>query len=157
MTDAFRLTSLAHGGGCGCKIAPGVLTDILKATPFRLPPAALMVGADNNEDAAVYRLNDYQAIVATTDFFTPIVDDPYDFDEIVAKAFVKVLKEGTDQNWHDWRINELFEQIDDEWAATMISAGANQPTGSSELTMGNLCADQYAFAYKYHIESNSCS
>ena len=84
MTDAFRLTSLAHGGGCGCKIAPGVLTDILKATPFRLPPAALMVGADNNEDAAVYRLNDHQAIVATTDFFTPIVDDPYDFGRIAA-------------------------------------------------------------------------
>ena len=65
----FRLTSLAHGGGCGCKIAPGVLTEILKASPLRTLPAALLSGSENNEDAAVYRLNDHQAIVATTDFF----------------------------------------------------------------------------------------
>ena len=80
----FRLTSLAHGGGCGCKIAPGVLTEILKSAPLRALPAALLAGSDNNEDAAVYKLNDTQAIVATTDFFTPIVDDPYDFGRIAA-------------------------------------------------------------------------
>jgi selenide,water dikinase len=79
-----RLTSLAHGGGCGCKIAPGVLTDILKALPLRVLPKDLLAGTGNNEDAAVYRLNDSQAIVATTDFFTPIVDDPYDFGRIAA-------------------------------------------------------------------------
>ncbi len=79
----IRLTSLAHGGGCGCKIAPGVLTEILKTAPITLP-AALIVGSENNEDAAVYRINDHQAIVATTDFFTPIVDDPYDFGRIAA-------------------------------------------------------------------------
>ena len=84
MSAAIRLTSLAHGGGCGCKIAPGVLTEILKASPVRLPPKALLVGSDNNEDAAVYKLNDTQAIVATTDFFTPIVDDPFDFGRIAA-------------------------------------------------------------------------
>ena len=84
MSAAIRLTSLAHGGGCGCKIAPGILTEILKASPVRLPPKALLVGSDNNEDAAVYKLNDTQAIVATTDFFTPIVDDPYDFGRIAA-------------------------------------------------------------------------
>ena len=80
----LRLTSLAHGGGCGCKIAPGVLTEILKATPLRLPPRELMVGSENNEDAAVYRLNDTQALIATTDFFMPIVDDPYEFGRIAA-------------------------------------------------------------------------
>ena len=80
----FRLTSLAHGGGCGCKIAPGVLTEILKATPFRMSPKNLIVGSENNEDAAVYRLNDTQAIIATTDFFMPIVDDPYEFGRIAA-------------------------------------------------------------------------
>ncbi len=80
----FRLTSLAHGGGCGCKIAPGVLTEILKASPLRTLPAALLSGSENNEDAAVYRLNDHQAIVATTDFFMPIVDDPFDFGRIAA-------------------------------------------------------------------------
>ena len=76
MNPPFRLTSLAHGGGCGCKIAPGVLTEILKSSPMRALPPALLAGVDNNEDAAVYKLNDSQAIVATTDFFTPIVDDP---------------------------------------------------------------------------------
>jgi selenide,water dikinase len=79
-----RLTSLSHGGGCGCKIAPGVLSDILKASPIRNIPAALLAGSDNNEDAAVYQINEYQAIVATTDFFMPIVDDPFEFGRIAA-------------------------------------------------------------------------
>ncbi|MDP3620510.1 MAG: selenide, water dikinase SelD [Polynucleobacter sp.] len=79
-----RLTSLSHGGGCGCKIAPGVLSDILKASPLRTIPAALLAGSDNNEDAAVYQINENQAIVATTDFFMPIVDDPFEFGRIAA-------------------------------------------------------------------------
>jgi selenide,water dikinase len=76
-----RLTELAHGGGCGCKIAPGVLAQLLK----RSAPACfadLLVGNETSDDAAVYRLNDEQAIVATTDFFMPIVDDPFDFGRI---------------------------------------------------------------------------
>ena len=80
----FRLTSLAHGGGCGCKIAPGVLSEILQSVARGKVPPELLRGSDNNEDAAVYRLNDSQALVATTDFFTPIVDDPYDFGRIAA-------------------------------------------------------------------------
>jgi selenide,water dikinase len=80
----IRLTSLAHGGGCGCKIAPGVLSEILHAIPRGVVPEALLRGTENNEDAAVYKLNDSQALVATTDFFTPIVDDPYDFGRIAA-------------------------------------------------------------------------
>ena len=84
ITTPVRLTSLAHGGGCGCKIAPGVLSEILKATPLRLPPKELIVGRENSEDAAVYRLNDTQALIATTDFFMPIVDDPYEFGRIAA-------------------------------------------------------------------------
>lgn len=79
-----RLTSLSHGGGCGCKIAPGILSDILKASPIRNLPKALLAGSDNNEDAAVYQINENQAIVATTDFFMPIVDDPYEFGRIAA-------------------------------------------------------------------------
>ncbi|KWO59735.1 selenide, water dikinase [Burkholderia ubonensis] len=79
-----RLTSLSHGGGCGCKIAPGVLSELLKrATPPALFPD-LLVGTETSDDAAVYRLNDEQAIVATTDFFMPIVDDPFDFGRIAA-------------------------------------------------------------------------
>ena len=79
-----RLTSLSHGGGCGCKIAPGVLSEILKGTA-RLPlPPELLVGIETSDDAAVYQLNDEQALIATTDFFMPIVDDPYDFGRIAA-------------------------------------------------------------------------
>ena len=80
----IRLTQFSHGGGCGCKIAPGVLTELLAATPIRSLPKDLLVGTESSDDAAVYRLNDAQALIATTDFFTPIVDDPYDFGRIAA-------------------------------------------------------------------------
>ena len=79
-----RLTSLSHGGGCGCKIAPGVLEQILAKSAPSLIPKALLVGIETSDDAAVYQLNDTQAIVATTDFFMPIVDDPFDFGAIAA-------------------------------------------------------------------------
>ena len=79
-----RLTSLAHGGGCGCKIAPGVLRDILGGMSGLPLPAQLLVGIDTADDAAVYQLNDSQALIATTDFFMPIVDDPFDFGRIAA-------------------------------------------------------------------------
>jgi selenide,water dikinase len=81
---ALRLTSFSHGGGCGCKIAPGVLSEILKNSGGGLIPKELMVGIETADDAAVYRLNDTQALIATTDFFMPIVDDPYDFGRIAA-------------------------------------------------------------------------
>ena len=79
-----RLTSLSHGGGCGCKIAPGVLSDILKNVSAMPLPKELLVGIETSDDAAVYRLNDEQALIATTDFFMPIVDDPFDFGRIAA-------------------------------------------------------------------------
>ena len=79
-----RLTSLSHGGGCGCKIAPGVLSEILKSTSAMPIPPELLVGIETADDAAVYRLNDEQALIATTDFFMPIVDDPFDFGRIAA-------------------------------------------------------------------------
>src|SRR5438445_13124424 len=82
--EKIRLTEFSHGGGCGCKIAPAVLTEILASTPIRGVPKELLVGTATADDAAVYRLNDSQALVATTDFFTPIVDDPYDFGRIAA-------------------------------------------------------------------------
>src|SRR5512135_3222583 len=82
--ERIRLTAFTHGGGCGCKIAPAVLSEILDQAPLRGLPAELLVGIENSDDAAVYRLNDGQALVATTDFFTPIVDDPYDFGRIAA-------------------------------------------------------------------------
>jgi selenide,water dikinase len=82
--SAVRLTSLAHGGGCGCKIAPGVLQQILAETPAAAPFANLLVGTETSDDAAVWRLNDEQALVATTDFFMPVVDDPFEFGRIAA-------------------------------------------------------------------------
>ncbi len=79
-----RLTSLSHGGGCGCKIAPGVLSNILKGTSAMPIPKELLVGIETADDAAVYQLNNEQALIATTDFFMPIVDDPFDFGRIAA-------------------------------------------------------------------------
>ncbi|MBQ1762373.1 MAG: selenide, water dikinase SelD [Aquincola sp.] len=88
MTDhapaPLRLTSFSHGGGCGCKIAPGVLTEILRQRAGGIVPPQLLVGIETSDDAAVYQLNDEQALIATTDFFMPIVDDPFDFGRIAA-------------------------------------------------------------------------
>jgi selenide,water dikinase len=80
----IKLTSFSHGGGCGCKIAPGVLAEILKNSSGFPLPEKLLVGIETADDAAVYKLNDEQALIATTDFFMPIVDDPYDFGRIAA-------------------------------------------------------------------------
>ena len=88
-SPGVRLTAFSHGGGCGCKIAPGVLSEILRnpraagGLPFAMPPQ-LLVGLETADDAAVYQLNDEQALIATTDFFMPIVDDPFDFGRIAA-------------------------------------------------------------------------
>ncbi len=79
-----RLTSFSHGGGCGCKIAPGILEKILAGTNKMPIPKELLVGIETADDAAVYQINETQAIVATTDFFMPIVDDPHDFGAIAA-------------------------------------------------------------------------
>ena len=83
-TSAPRLTSLSHGGGCGCKIAPGVLSELLQRSASTAAFSQLLVGADTADDAAVYQLNDDQAVIVTTDFFMPIVDDPFDFGRIAA-------------------------------------------------------------------------
>jgi len=82
--ETIRLTQLSHGGGCGCKIAPAVLDKLIGKLPRRHTEPALLVGMETHDDAAVYRLNGRQAVVATTDFFMPIVDDPFDFGRIAA-------------------------------------------------------------------------
>ncbi len=83
-STAPKLTQLSHGGGCGCKIAPAVLEKILAGLPSGIVPPQLLVGNETADDAAVYQINTQQAIVATTDFFMPIVDDPHDFGRIAA-------------------------------------------------------------------------
>jgi selenide, water dikinase len=84
MAQQVRLTDLAHGGGCGCKLSPAVLREILAGVPQAGLFPNLMVGTETSDDAAVWRLNDQQALVATTDFFMPVVDDPFDFGRIAA-------------------------------------------------------------------------
>lgn len=80
----LRLTDLAHGGGCGCKLAPSVLQELLSRQPSAGPFAQLLVGTETGDDAAVWQIDDNQCIVATTDFFMPMVDDPRDFGRIAA-------------------------------------------------------------------------
>jgi selenide,water dikinase len=79
-----RLTSLAHGGGCGCKLAPSVLQQLLADHPAVNPYRQLLVGIETGDDAAVWELDDGTCVIATTDFFMPVVDDPYDFGRIAA-------------------------------------------------------------------------
>ncbi len=90
-TPPLRLTAFSHGGGCGCKIAPGVLRQILAQSAPAAVPAALLVGIEDADDAAVWQLDSHQAIVATTDFFMPIVDDPHDFGAIAATNAISDL------------------------------------------------------------------
>jgi selenide,water dikinase len=80
----LRLTALAHGGGCGCKLSPAVLRELLAEQPAAAPFANLLVGTETGDDAAVWRLDDETCVVATTDFFMPMVDDPFDFGRIAA-------------------------------------------------------------------------
>jgi len=82
--DKIKLTQFSHGSGCGCKIAPNVLTEILKTDTFYQPDPRLLVGNDTKDDAAVYDLDDKTVLISTTDFFTPIVDDPFDFGGIAS-------------------------------------------------------------------------
>src|SRR5262249_53945632 len=79
-----QLTSLAHGGGCGCKLAPSMLEQLLADQPLAAPYRQLLVGTETPDDAAVWQLDDGTCVIATTDFFMPIVDDPYDFGRIAA-------------------------------------------------------------------------
>jgi len=83
-TPMVRLTSLAHGGGCGCKLAPSVLQQLLADQPLMAPYRQLLVGTAAPDDAAVWQLDDGTCVIATTDFFMPVVDDPYDFGRIAA-------------------------------------------------------------------------
>lgn len=83
-TQELRLTSLTHGGGCGCKIDPGILRELLAEMPSMAAYESLLVGTETSDDAAIYQINDSQAVIATTDFFMPIVDDPFDFGQIAA-------------------------------------------------------------------------
>src|ERR1700749_1707512 len=83
-TEPFRLTELAHGGGCGCKLAPSVLQQLLADKAPAMPFAQLLVGNESSHDAAVWQADENTCVIATTDFFMPVVDDPRDFGRIAA-------------------------------------------------------------------------
>jgi len=124
--DRIRLTEFSHGGGCGCKIAPAVLSELLAATPIRGLPKELMVGTETADDAAVYRLNDSQALVATTDFFTPIVDDPYDFGRIAAtNAISDIYAMGAKPIFALAVVGMPLEKIPLEVIGRILSGGAS--------------------------------
>ena len=91
MTSQIKLTEYSHGAGCGCKLSPGVLADILGSNKNLPSFERLLVGNDTKDDAAVIDLDGKTAIVSTTDFFMPIVDDAFDFG----------LESGISGNWYD--------------------------------------------------------
>ena len=84
LDSPVRLTALAHGGGCGCKLAPSVLEALLASQPRSAPFAQLLVGTETGDDAAVWQVDERTCVIATTDFFMPMVDDPRDFGRIAA-------------------------------------------------------------------------
>ena len=85
MTDTpLRLSQLSHGGGCGCKLAPAVLRDLLAGQPAAQAFPQLLVGTETADDAAVWHIDEKTAVIATTDFFMPMVDDPHAFGRIAA-------------------------------------------------------------------------
>jgi selenide,water dikinase len=122
---SIKLTQFSHGGGCGCKIAPKPLSRILeKCTPGIVPPD-LLVGMETADDAAVYRLNDSQAIVATTDFFMPIVDDPHDFGRIAAtNALSDVYAMGASPVLALAVVGMPIARLPEEIIATVLEGGA---------------------------------
>ena len=124
--NTIRLTRYSHGGGCGCKIAPAVLSEILASAPVQALPADLLVGIESSDDAAVYRLNDEQAIVATTDFFMPIVDDPFDFGRIAAtNALSDVYAMGARPLFALAVVGMPLDKLPVEVIRTIIAGGAS--------------------------------
>ena len=130
-----KLTSLSHKGGCGCKIGPKDLSEVLKALPPSTPNPNVLVGLDTSDDAGVYKLTDELAIVQTLDFFTPIVDDPYDFGQVAAaNAISDVYAMGgtpvTALNIVAFPISELDKSI-----LTEILRGAGDKLKEADITL----------------------
>ena len=125
-TGGVRLTSLAHGGGCGCKLAPAVLQEILAKTPAAGFFPDLLVGTETGDDAAVWRLNDRQAVVATTDFFMPVVDDPFDFGRIAAtNALSDIYAMGAKPIFALALVGMPVDKLSPETIGKILSGGAS--------------------------------
>jgi selenide, water dikinase len=116
MSDKIKLTQYSHGAGCGCKIAPSILDKILATNNPTKKFEKLMVGNESKDDAAVYDLGNGQALISTTDFFMPIVDDPFEFGAIAsANAISDVYAMGGSPIMAiailGWPINIISEDI----------------------------------------------
>lgn len=124
MSDTIRLTEYSHGAGCGCKIAPNVLDSILKSGLSIAPDPLLLVGNSSRDDAAVYDLGDGSGVISTTDFFMPIVDDPFDFGRIAATNAISDIYAMGGQPLMaiailGWPINQLPAEV----AAQVVDGG----------------------------------
>ena len=103
-TDSpIRLSQLSHGGGCGCKLAPSVLRELLAGQPVAQAFPDLLVGTETADDAAVYRVSDDLAVIATTDFFMPMVDDPHAFGRIAATNAISTARPPATASGSAWR------------------------------------------------------
>lgn len=116
MMDTIRLTQFSHGAGCGCKISPKILDNILHSSRPAVKYKNLIVGNESKDDAAVYDIGDGKGLISTTDFFMPIVDDPYQFGKIAsANAISDVFAMGGTPLMAiailGWPVNKIPEQV----------------------------------------------
>src|SRR5262249_51441166 len=113
-----RLSQLSHGGGCGCKLAPSVLQQLLSSHPTMTPYERLLVGVETGDDAAVWELDDGTCIIATTDFFMPMVDDPHDFGRIAATNAIQTFTRWAVRRLWLWQYSACrLTKSDPRWCA----------------------------------------
>ncbi|MGD6817997.1 selenide, water dikinase SelD [Metabacillus sp. 113a] len=144
MTQNIKLTSLSTKGGCGCKIGPADLQEVIRTLPPAVPNPDLLVGLETSDDAGVYRLTDDLAIVQTLDFFTPIVDDPYSFGQVAAANAISDIyamggKPLTALNIVAFPIAELDKQI---LADILRGAGDKLKEAGATLVGGHSIEDK---------------
>ncbi|MDP5169610.1 MAG: selenide, water dikinase SelD [Bacteroidia bacterium] len=134
-SDPIKLTQYSHGAGCGCKISPKVLDTILASAQVSLPDPNLLVGNETRDDAAVYDLGDGTAVISTTDFFMPIVDDPFDFGRIASvNAISDVYAMGGSPMLAiailGWPIDKLAPEV-----AQKVLEGARSACAEAKITL----------------------
>jgi selenide, water dikinase len=142
--EEIRLTRFSHGAGCACKLSPGELRTVLGLVQGLEPPndPDLLVGLDTADDAAVYRLRDDLAIVFTADFFTPIVDDPYDFGRVAAtNALSDIYAMGARPVMALNLVGWPREGLPFELLARIIDGGAAVVRGAGALVVGGHSID----------------
>lgn len=140
--DGIKLTQYSHGAGCGCKISPKVLSEILQEGSSMLHDDRLLVGYENKDDAAVYDMGNGVAIISTTDFFMPIVDDPFTFGQIAAaNAISDVYAMGGTPlmaiSILGWPVNKLSADI----ARQVVDGGRNMCAAAGILLAGGHSID----------------